>query len=126
MTLLHLHILSAQHAIRTTNNTPETWNLELIPMPQTYHIPGRFHPYYSLLGRGMDRWIDDERRAESLFIVLVVMGATGLVLLQFLIMAAFEFPAEGPPTWLWAGQLGLAAVFLGVSVVDDQPEIIIC
>ncbi len=92
-------------------------------MPQTYHIPGRYHPFYSLLGRGMRRWIGDERRAENLFIVAVVLGGTGLVLLQFLVMAAIEFPAGGPPAWVWAGQLGVLGAFLLTSMIGYQPKI---
>lgn len=84
-------------------------------------IARRFHPAYSLLGRGLRRLSADARQAEALF--LVVLAGLGLLVLltQFLSWALLQpvFTADpGSPARLvfWAAQLG-SLLLLGLTCV---------
>lgn len=92
-------------------------------MPNTYQIPSRFHPFYSLLGRGIRRWSEDTWRAENLYILAVVLIGTGMILVHFLMMAAVDLPPTSSSPWLWGSQLALVTVFLLTSVIGFEPAI---
>jgi hypothetical protein len=94
----------------------------------TFTISRRFHPAYSLLGRWMRRWLDDDRRAEALFILVLSGVALTLLLSQYLAWALLKpFIAAAPdgPAALafWIGQVGALGLVIGTCVVGFQPAI---
>jgi hypothetical protein len=96
----------------------------------TFTIPRRFHPAYSLLGRWMRRWLDDERRAEALFIIVLSVLALALLLAQYLAWAllqpAIEATPEGPTAILfWIGQVAAVVLIVGFCVVGFEPAIVV-
>ncbi len=70
-------------------------------MTHTFHIPSRFHPGYSLLGRWLRRCTGDPRRAEA-FHILILTGAALLLLLIHAVARALLSPPGGPTGGFWA------------------------
>lgn len=92
------------------------------------HVPARFHPAYSLLGRWMQRRLGDARRAEALFLVALSMIVLGLVLAQFLawlwLQSAILADPTGPVAMaFWLGQVGGLMLCLFTCVVGFTPAV---
>jgi len=88
---------------------------------RTFHVPPRFHPAYSLLGRALRRLTGDARHAEALFLVTLSTGVLGLLLIHFLAWTKVQPAIEADPTGptglvFWLSQLGglLACVLVGI------------
>lgn len=97
-------------------------------MRASFTISRRFHPAYSLLGRGLRRWLDDERRAEALFIIVLSGLALTLLLAQYLAWALLQPAIETAPDGrtaltFWIGQVGMFALIVGACVVGFKPAI---
>lgn len=97
---------------------------------RTFYVPPRFHPAYSLLGRGLRRLVGDARRAEALFLIALSMLALGLLLGQFfawmwLKTAILATPLGPVAMAFWLGQIGAVAVCLLTCVVGFVPAITI-
>ena len=100
----------------------------LIILRHTFHVPSRFHPAYSLLGRGLRRLVGDARRAEALFLVTLSMVALGLVLAQYFawmwLQATIMADPLGPvAVGFWVGQVGTVFLAFAVCVVGFTPPI---
>ncbi|NBC19043.1 MAG: hypothetical protein GVY18_17210 [Bacteroidetes bacterium] len=94
----------------------------------TFTIPRRFHPAYSLLGRWMRQWLDDERRAEALFIIVLSLLALALLLAQYLAWALLQPAIEAAPEGstaiaFWIGQVGAVVLVVGFCVIGFEPAI---
>ena len=97
-------------------------------MHRTFHVPPRFHPAYSLLGRGLHRLVGDAQRAEAFFLVALSMLALGLLLAQYfawmvlkpVILAA---PAGPVAMAFWLGQVSTVALSLSTCVVGFAPAL---
>ena len=94
----------------------------------SFHISGRFHPGYSLLGRWLRRATGDVRRAEALLIVawsgLLLLLAGGQALAWMLLQDVLEAAPRGPEaTAFWLAQLGAALGYVLFGLVGFQPPI---
>ena len=95
----------------------------------TFCIPRRFHPGYSLLGRGLRRLVRDPLRAEAFFI----LALTGLALLWLLVQYAvwaFLQPAPSAPAGpaalrFWAVQGGALLFLVLTCVVGVAPAAVV-
>jgi hypothetical protein len=94
----------------------------------TFHVPRRFHPAYSLLGRGLRRRVGDARRAEALFLVTLSLLALGLLLAQFAawtwLKPAITAEPLGPmAVAFWIAQLGALILTGSICVVGFTPPL---
>ena len=97
-------------------------------MTPSFHISGRFHPGYSLLGRWLRRTTGDARRAEALLIValvgLLVVLAGGQALAWMLLQDVLEVAPRAPEAAaFWLAQLGAALGYVLFGLVGFQPPI---
>jgi hypothetical protein len=94
----------------------------------TIHVPARFHPAHSLLGRWMQRRLGDARRAEALFLVALSMILLGMVLAQFMAWLWLQGAILADPTGpvavtFWLGQVGGVLLCLCTCVVGFTPAV---
>ena len=97
-------------------------------MHRTFHVPARFHPASSLLGRGLRRLVGDARQAEALFLVALSMLALGLLLAQFFAWMWLKPAILAAPTGpvalaFWMSQVGALVLVLLTCVVGFAPAI---
>ncbi len=109
---------------------PNTDTSYRIILPHTFHVPARFHPAYSLLGRGLRRLVGDARQAEAFFLVALSMLALGLLLAQFfawmLLKPVIQAAPAGPvAVTFWIGQVGAVVLCLSTCVVGFAPAIVV-
>ncbi len=95
---------------------------------RTFHVPPRFHPAYSLLGRGLHRLVGDARRAEALFLIALSMLALGLLLAQFFAWMGLQEAIQAEPLGpvavaFWLGQIGAVALCVLTCVIGFAPGI---
>lgn len=90
-----------------------------------YHIPARFHAYFSLLGRSIKKHVNDPRRAESLFVAVLVLLGTGLILIHFLLSSLAGPLSADTAAWFWGGQLALFLSYVLTCLVGVQPHVTI-
>jgi hypothetical protein len=98
--------------------------------PPPFHIPGRFHPGYSMLGRWLRRRTGDARQAEAYLIV--VAAAFGLVLLLAPALAASFLEAGTqagragglrPDVVFWLAELGALLLAGLVGGLGFEPAV---
>ena len=94
----------------------------------TFHVPPRFHPAYSLLGRGLRRRTGDARRAEALFLIVLSTLLLGVLLAQYFawvwLKPAIEAAPLGPTAVaFWMSQVGMLAACLFTCVLGFTPAI---
>ena len=97
-------------------------------MHRTFHVSTRFHPGYSLLGRGLRRVIGDARRAEAFYLVTLSLLALGLLLAQYftwlwLQPAIIADPLGPVAVGFWLGQVGTLTLSLFVCLFGFTPAI---
>lgn len=101
-------------------------------MSKTFEIPARFHPGYSLLGRGLVRLTGDHRQAEAWYIIAVIAVGLGLLLAQYLGWALLKPTIQADPTGpaaltFWLAQLGGGLAFLLLGCAGMQPAVtVVC
>ena len=93
-----------------------------------FHIPRRFHPGYSLLGRGLRRLTGDVRRAEALLVVVLVGGLLLLVgsqtLAWTLLQDVLDQAPRGPVALaFWGSHIGALVTYVLVGWIGFQPAI---
>ncbi len=97
--------------------------------PLRLHIPRRFDPAHSLLGRAVRRAVADPRRAQALYWVLLVGLALGLLLAgQWAWALRHEALAAGSGAVLfWGVQAGAWLLLTGTGLVGFQPgAVVVC
>ena len=97
-------------------------------MLPSFHISCRFHPAYSLLGRGLRRLTGDARRAETLLVVVLMGGLLVLVgsqtLAWTLLQDVLEQAPRGPVALaFWGGHFGALVAYVLIGWVGFQPAI---
>lgn len=92
---------------------------------RSFVIPSRFHPPHSLLGRWIRSRISDPRKSESVFIISVVLGAVGLLLVQIFSWTFLQPLDAGMRLIFFGVQAAAASVFAGVCLIGREPKITI-
>lgn len=93
-------------------------------LPRTFHVPPRFHPGYSLLGRWLRRRTGDRRYAEALHIVLMTGFVFTLIFGHFLGSALLAATATPQATAVyWLVQASIAGLALATGVVGIRPAL---
>lgn len=91
-------------------------------MNRSYVIPSRFYPPLSLLGRWIRARVPDRRSAASTYLVAAVTLGVVLIVSQFMTWAYLYPISPGEEAIFLAGQLFLAAVYVGVAIVGRRPS----
>lgn len=91
----------------------------------TFVIPSRFHPPHSLLGRSIRAVIDDPRRAESLYIVVVTLAAAALLLSQFLAWTALQPISDAGLRTFALVETAAAVLFVATCLIGRQAETLV-
>lgn len=91
-------------------------------MPHTFHIPSRFHPGHSLLGRYLRRRTGDRWQAQGWLIVIVTLLGTSLLIGHIFLWTLWR--PVGAAAW-WTGGVEAALVVLGVAatLAGKEPAI---
>lgn len=95
-------------------------------MTRTFETPRSYDPVYSLLGRSVRAWVDDDLRGEALFIVVLTLFAVALLMSQYLGWALLKPILSEQPNWqlvFWGGQVTSILVLTGVGLVGFRPPI---
>lgn len=93
-------------------------------------IPRRFHPGYSLLARLIKYRVNDFRRAEGLYFIVLSLVAVGLLLAQYGAWAVVGGTIQSDPSGsmaltFWIAQICGAVLLVGIGVVGFSPPIAI-
>lgn len=97
-------------------------------MTLEFHVPRRFHPACSLLGR-LIRWrVRDERRAEALYIVTLAVVVMGVLLVQYTAWAFLKTPILAAPRGtlamtFWLAQVGSVLLVLLAGAFGFKPAV---
>ena len=93
-------------------------------MPTELHIPRRFDPTCSWLGRRLVRRIGDERRAEAFFILCVAAVALALIAFSYAVWTSLPQNAAGPVRlYAFLGQAALWLAALALCLWGFRPAV---